>query len=165
VGERKSVSRRGLLAGRKRQMGSGALIRDRTKAVAGSKGTASQLRCKLSSDCACRSENGLLEGSAKLEKAPVTESGSFKPCKAINGGHGGSRRPATVLQATPRRKGKSPRAKRRAGQTARRQPRRREPKKGVRPPETTQALKTPRQASRVSVAASGASARGERVPR
>jgi len=33
------------------RMGSGALIRDRAKAVAGSKGTASQLHCMLSSDC------------------------------------------------------------------------------------------------------------------
>jgi len=72
VGERKSVSRRGLLAGRKRQMGSGALIRDRTKAVAGSKGTASQLRCKLSSDCACRSENGLLDGCVLSPPQSVT---------------------------------------------------------------------------------------------
>jgi len=43
-------------------MGSGALIRGRVKVAAGSKRTASQLHCMLSSDCACQSENGLLDG-------------------------------------------------------------------------------------------------------
>ena len=45
------------------QMGSGALIRGRVKAAAGSKRTASQLHCMLSSDCVYQSENGLLDGS------------------------------------------------------------------------------------------------------